>query len=126
LPGELSHFFDFLWCRNAFEILAHDLFADGGVTCEDRDVERCAMFAALFDPIFYGPGRIAIWALHGGGDPLRDLRFSERVGVEAFYGVIVDVDKAGGENEPAGVEDSLAGSGREFADAGDAVVADAE
>jgi len=102
------------------------LFADGGLSGQDGDVERGWMCAAMFDPILYRPGRIAIWALHGGGDPLRDLRFSERVRVEAFGGVIVDVDEAWGQDEAVGVEDPLAGSRREFANAGNAVVADAE
>src|SRR6266404_613486 len=95
LPGKLGQFFDFLWRRNAIENFDHDLFAYGGVSGEDGDVERGGIFAAVLDPIFYWPGRIAIGTLYGGGDALRDLRFGEGIGVETFDGVIVDVNEAG-------------------------------
>jgi len=40
--------------------------------------------------------------------------------------VIVDVNEAGSENQAVGVEDTFAGSSREFADRDDAVATDAE
>ena len=62
LPGELRHFFDFRGCGYSFEVFSHDLFADGGVTGKHGYVERGGIFAALIDPIFYGPGGIAVGA----------------------------------------------------------------
>ena len=51
LPGELSHFFDFGLRGDAFEVLAHDLFANGGVSGENSDVESGGIFAARSDPV---------------------------------------------------------------------------
>ena len=63
------------------------------------------IFAALFEPVGDGPGREAVGAEDYSGDALGDLRFGERVGVEAFFGVIVDVDEAGGEDQVGAVDD---------------------
>src|ERR1041385_4698681 len=80
----------------------------------------------MFDPIFDRPGRIAVRALHGGSDSLRDLRFGERVGIEPLDGAIVNADKAGSKNQAASVNRSFAGCGHELADADDVTAVNAE
>src|SRR5690349_10633544 len=84
LPSELSHFLNFGLGGNALEVLAHDLFANGRVAGENSDVERGSILLASGDPIGDRPGRFAVGTLHGGSDALSDLRFGERIGVQAF------------------------------------------
>src|SRR5262249_23778178 len=98
LPSELRHFFDFRLRGDSLEILAHHLLADGGVTDEGGDVEGGGIFLPGFDPWGDGSGRIAVGALDRGGNALRDLGLSQRVGVETIERMIMNVNKAGRED----------------------------
>jgi hypothetical protein len=75
LLGELRHFCDFVGRGDAAEILAHDLFADGGVAGHHGDVERGRIGSPSGEIWRDGPRRIAVGAEDDGGDALRDLRF---------------------------------------------------
>ncbi len=59
------------------------------------------------------------------GDALRNLRFGQRVAIEALGGMVVHVDEAGGEDQALRVNDLFAGCGLEEADFGDFVSGDA-
>ena len=121
----MHHFFNFRRRGEALEILAHDLAANRGVSCEDRKIERGGMLLARFDPIFDRPGRFAIRALDGGGNALGNLCFGKGVGVESFERMVVNVDEAGSEYQAACVNHAFARSGRKFSDRHDAIAADA-
>src|SRR5579871_4700193 len=127
LLGELRHFGDFVGCRDAAKILAHDLIADSGVAGHHRNVERGRIGAPRGEIRRDGPWRITVGAEDDGGDALRDLRFGERIGFEAVGGVIVNIDEAGREDEAFGVDDLVAGLGLEICgDGDDAVAGDAQ
>jgi hypothetical protein len=92
-----------------------------------RDIERRWIGAARGEIWRDGPGRIAVGAEDDRGDALRDLRFREWIGFEAVGGVIVDVDKSGGDDEAFGLNDSFIELRLEIrCDRGDAVSQDAD
>src|SRR5205807_244122 len=111
---------------HAFEIFAHDFFADGGMSGENREIQCSGKFAASLHPVLDGPGRVSVRTLHGSGDALGDLRFGERIAVELLEGVVVNVDKSGSEDETVSIDDAFAGSGNQFANGSDAIAADAQ
>jgi hypothetical protein len=114
-------------CRDAAEIFAHDLFADGRVASHHGDVERWRTSAARGEIGRDGPGGIAVSAEDDGGDALRDLRFGKRIGFEAVGGVVVNIDEAGGEDQPFGVDDFFIGLRFEVGgDGEDAVAGDSD
>jgi len=57
---------------------------------------------------------------------LSDLRFGQRIFVEPFDRMIVNVNKTGSEDEPVRIDDAFAGSGNQFTESSDAMVTDAE
>ncbi len=88
---------------------------------ENREIEGGGVLTPRVKPGSDGPGGIAVGAENYGGDTLCDLSFGERIFVEAFGGVVVNVDEAGSEDEALCVDDGLAFLWLEVADGDDAV-----
>ena len=107
---------------DAPEILLQDLLANRRMADRDGEIHRNRLAATLFEPRTDGPGRVAIGAEQHRRNPLRDLRRRQRITIQAFGGMIMDVDEAGCEHQPLGVDHFIARRGLEVADRTDPVV----
>lgn len=102
------------------------MLANGGVSSEDGNVRRGMK---LFDGAYPSddrPGRFAIRADDEGRDALSDLRFGQRIGEDAFGGMIVNIDEARGEDEAFGVDDGFTLFRGEVADFFNVIEVDAD
>src|SRR6516162_3310811 len=117
---------DFLWGRRSLVILVHYELSHGGVAGEGADVQSGVCLLDGAKPTDDGPRGVAIGANNDRGDALGNLGFSEGVLQEAVFGVIVNIDEAGGQDKTVGIDGRLIFFGLQFTDADDVAESNAD
>src|SRR3974390_459696 len=117
---------DFLRRRGSLVILVHCELSDGGGAGEGADVKRGVRLLDGAKPPDDGPRGVALGANNARGDALGNLGFSEGVLQQAVFGVIVNIDEAGGQDKTAGIDGRLIFFGLQFTDADDVAESNAD